>query len=274
VDDAHGGRPLRALYLDLDRTLLGPDRSIVRNGEGLFTTAGIRALELADEAGVDVVLMSGRRHDRLSENARLLGVKSYIGEAGGVLVSEGERRFLTDPLRPGALSVVEQIEATGAPRLLLDAFAASLQVDSGGAARRLVGFPLRGKVELAAAAQVLDANGLGYLRLDDNGIASSQRGSLDLAVLRSYQLVPAGTSKAAAVAVHMGLAQLDRYETAAIGDSPADVAVGREVGSVWVVANGVGEDPEVARALGGLANGHVTRASFGEGVLEALRALV
>ena len=81
---------LRALYTDLDGTLLGDRASLLRDGEGGFSLLGARALEACHRAGVEVVLYSGRRRDQLFGDARLLGVESYVFEAGSGLVVSGE----------------------------------------------------------------------------------------------------------------------------------------------------------------------------------------
>ena len=52
---------LRALYVDLDGTLLGRGASLFHDGEGAFTLIGARALEACARADVEVVIYSGRR---------------------------------------------------------------------------------------------------------------------------------------------------------------------------------------------------------------------
>ena len=53
--------PLRCVYTDLDGTLLGKGSSLYRDPEGGFSQAQSRGLEACDRAGVEVVIMSGRR---------------------------------------------------------------------------------------------------------------------------------------------------------------------------------------------------------------------
>ena len=59
------------MYLDLDSTLLGPSGSILRGADGRFTTAGIRALELLDAAGLPFVLVSGRSDTSYKQRVEL-----------------------------------------------------------------------------------------------------------------------------------------------------------------------------------------------------------
>ena len=51
----------RALYLDLDGTLLGRGASLLQDGDGDASLDGARAVHACLRAGVEVVLMSGRR---------------------------------------------------------------------------------------------------------------------------------------------------------------------------------------------------------------------
>ncbi len=77
---------LRCLYLDLDGTLLGRGASLVHDGEGNVSFEGIRAVQACLRAGVEIVLMSGRRRAQVAEDARLLGQSAYIFEAGACVV--------------------------------------------------------------------------------------------------------------------------------------------------------------------------------------------
>ncbi len=56
---------------------------------------GVRAVQACLRAGVEVVLMCGRRRAQVFEDARLLGQSSYIYEAGACVVLEGEEHWLT-----------------------------------------------------------------------------------------------------------------------------------------------------------------------------------
>ena len=118
---------VRCLYLDLDGTLLGRRASLMHDGEGAVSIAGVRAVQACLRAGVEVVLMSGRRRSQVAEDARLLGGDSFIFEAGACLVLSGEEHWLTGALQPGELTIAEQIERSGAPALLLARYAGRLE---------------------------------------------------------------------------------------------------------------------------------------------------
>src|SRR5437870_2633700 len=118
---------MRCLYSDLDGTLLGPGGVIVHDADKAFTLLGLRAVEACARAGVEIVLMSGRRQVQLAEDARLLGQSSYIFELGSCVVLDGEEHWLTGDWRPGTRTIYEQIEDTGIPAVLLAEFAGRLE---------------------------------------------------------------------------------------------------------------------------------------------------
>src|SRR3954470_16602491 len=92
--------PLKAVYTDLDGTLLGREGSLFHDADGAFTLLGARGLEACARAGAEVVIKSGRRRETVAANARLLGQSSYIYEVGAGLVIDGEETLLTGDLKP------------------------------------------------------------------------------------------------------------------------------------------------------------------------------
>src|SRR5256714_4320617 len=122
---------LRCVYTDLDGTLLGKGGSLFRDAEGQFSSAQVRALEACHRAGVEVVIMSGRREAQVMEDARLIGQSAYIYEAGCGLAIDGETMLLTgDVTQVEGATIFEQIEARGIPRLLFDRFEGRLEYHS------------------------------------------------------------------------------------------------------------------------------------------------
>ena len=147
---------MRALYVDLDGTLLGPDASLLRDAEDRFSLDGVRALQACDRAGVEVVIYSGRRQSSVFESARLLGCSSYIFEIGCGLVLDGELQWLTDGLEPrDGETIFDQITATGAPALLLERFAGRLEYHTPWHRGRDVSHLFRGLVNTAEANQLV-----------------------------------------------------------------------------------------------------------------------
>ena len=245
---------MRCVYTDLDGTLLGKGASLFRTAEGDFTLLAARALEACHRAGVEVVIKSGRRRAQVMEDARLIGQTSYIFEVGSGLVIDGELTFLTGDLQPReGLTVHAQIEQTGAPALLLERYAGRLEPHSPWHVDREVSHLFRGSIEVREANAVLEAEGHGALRLVDNGEIEDGR--------HAFHLIPAVSSKAAAVAAHMRARGYERDDCIAVGDSLEDLDVAEVVGRFFLVANAdVADVPGVER----------TEAPMSEGFYEAV----
>lgn len=273
---------LRCVYIDLDGTLLGRGASLLHDGEGGVSLEGVRAVQACLRAGAEIVLMSGRRRAQVHEDARLLGQDSFIYEAGACLVLDGgpqfggEERWLTGELAPGRLApdeltIAEQIERSGAPALLLERYEGRLEYHEPWHVAREVSHLFRGLVDAGEADRLLAEHGFGHLRLVDNGVVTRRSPALaGLEHVRGYHLVPAGASKAGAVALHMRVRGYAREETLAVGDSREDLACAEHVGAFWLVANAVARDPSIRAAVGAWKNVRVARAGHGAGVYEAV----
>jgi hypothetical protein len=61
---------------------------VTRDGEGLFTSLGIRALEACDRAGVVVVAVTERPRDEVAADARVLGLDDFVFDDGFVVAGE------------------------------------------------------------------------------------------------------------------------------------------------------------------------------------------
>jgi hydroxymethylpyrimidine pyrophosphatase-like HAD family hydrolase len=262
---------MRCLYLDLDGTLLGANGSLVHDGDGAVAIEGVRGVQACLRAGVEVVLMSGRRRAQVHEDARLLGQASYIFESGACVVLDGEEHWLTGELLPGELTIAEQIERSGAPALLLERYRGRLEYHDPWHVARDVSHLFRGLVDAAEVDELLREHGHGDLRLVDNGAVSRRSRELaELSQVRGYHLLPAGASKSAAVALHRRARGYERSRTFAIGDSREDLACAGEVGEMWLVANAVERDPSMGELIARVANARIAGASHGAGVYEAV----
>jgi hydroxymethylpyrimidine pyrophosphatase-like HAD family hydrolase len=257
--------PLRCVYTDLDGTLLGSGGSLFRDADGNFSMLPARALEACFRAGVEVVLKSGRRQSSVGEDARLLGQTSYIYEVGAGLVIDGEHLLLTGDMEPrDGRSIHAQIEDSGAPRLLLEHYAGRLEYHDPWHRGREISHLMRGTVDAREANELLEQNGLGHLRLVDNG-AIAPRPHFEQRP-HAFHLLPAQASKAAAVQAHMRAREYARDECIAVGDSLEDMDVARVVGRFFLVANApdVPTGPNVTRTEGRNGDG------FYEAVVQTL----
>ena len=256
---------LRCVYTELDATLLGSGASLFRDGKGNFTLLPARALEACHRAGAEVVPVSGRRRTMLHEDARLLGSTAYVYEMGGGLVVDGEHMSLT----PGfaaedGKTVYEQIEESGAPKLLLDSFPGRLEYHEPWHEGREITHLLRGLVDVDTANGLLEHHGLADLRIVDNGTVAPKPSLPDLPERpHAYHLLPRSASKAEGVAAHMRVRGYAPEECIGVGDSDEDLGMADSVGRFFLVAN--------ATAWGsGKPNVEMTEASHGEGFYEAV----
>ena len=263
---------MKALYVDLDGTLLGRRASLLHDGEGAFTLLGVRALEACHRVAAEVVLYSGRRRAQVFEDARLLGQSSYIFEAGAGLVLDGELEWLTGGLEPSEEegSIHDQITASGAPALLLETYAGRLEYHSPWHTDREVSHLFRGLVDATEADALLERHGLGHVRLVDNGNVARREHLTGLEQTRAYHLVPAAASKANAVATHMRARGFEPEDVIAVGDSREDMGAAGAVGTFWLVANALERDPTLAQAIAGHGNVRVAQERHGAGVYEAV----
>ena len=260
---------LKCVYTDLDGTLLGKGGSLFRDSEGEFSSMQAKALEACHRAGVEVVIMSGRREAQVMEDARLIGQSSYIYEAGCALAIDGETTLLTGDMTQGdGGTIYEQIEARGIPELLFGHFEGRLEHHSPWHEGRVYSHLFRGEVDVEEANQLLEQEGHPDLRLLDNG--AIRRSMPGLEVVHAYHLVPKPVSKANAVVAHMRARQYEPEQCIAVGNSIEDLEVAAAVGRFYVVANGPQRDPGLGEALAGYENVTVTEGSMGDGFYEAV----
>jgi phosphoglycolate phosphatase len=253
--------------VDLDGTLIGAGGSLLRDADGAFSLLGVRALEACHRADVEVVIYSGRRQLTVFYDARLMGITSYAFEAGAGVVLDGELHWLTGEFVPrDGSTIFDQIEATGAPALLLEHFAGRLEYHDPWHRGRDVSHLFRGDVDAFEADELLEREGHGNLRLVDNGgIHPIPPGMEDA---RAFHLIPRSASKAGAVAWHMRARGYAPADCIAVGDSREDLGAAEVVGTFWLVANGIERDPTIREAL--TANTRVTSEPNGAGVYEAV----
>jgi hydroxymethylpyrimidine pyrophosphatase-like HAD family hydrolase len=261
---------LSCVYTDLDGTLLGRGSSLFRDAEGGFSLAQARGLEACHRAGVEVVIMSGRREPQVHEAARLMGQSSYIYEAGCAFAIEGETTLMTGEMVPDESGTVyEQMEERGVPAMLFEHFEGRLEYHSPWHTGRVLSHLFRGKVDVAVADKLLAERDAGDLRLLDNGAIGRPMAAIE-GRTHAYHLVPKMVSKAGAVAAHARARGHDPADCIAVGDSVEDLEVAAAVGRFFVVANGPENDPGLRAALASWDNATVTEGAMGDGFYEAV----
>lgn len=238
----------RAVYLDLDGTLLGPDGDLLAGEDRGFSGAGVEALRLLRMEGIPYAFVSGRSQTRVEEAARMLGADSALGEIGALDAGY--------PTKPGQ-TVHDAIRETGIPAELL-AREPELLDHPVSALGREGSHVLRGVVGADAGDWVTERSD-GSLRLADNG-------RIGPGEVRVFHLVPTASSKALSVERDIARRGIDPEECLSVGDSREDMAIGDVVGTVALVANGATAEPRLVDMAS-----FVTDASHGAGVLEAIR---
>jgi phosphoglycolate phosphatase len=262
--------PLSCVYTDLDGTLLGPRGALFRDPEGNFSLRQARALEACNRAGVEVVIMSGRREDTVRSDARLIGQPSYIYEAGCGVVIDGERTYLTGAWQPGDDGTpAERLVAAGIPELLFDHFRGRLEWHTPWHTGRELSLLMRGRVDVVEANELLRERGHEDLRFLDNGAIGRPMEGVD-GPAHAYHLVPGGASKAKGVAFHLRARGYAPEECIAVGDSIEDLETAASVGRFFCVANGPARDEQLRAALSSFANVTVTEGAMGDGFYEAV----
>jgi len=237
---------------------------------GGFSLAQSRGLEACHRAGVEVVIMSGRREPQVHEAARLMGQTSYIYEAGCAFAIDGETTLMTGDLVPDENGTVyEKIEQRGIPKMLFGRFEGRLEYHAPWHTGRILSHLFRGKVDVEEANRVLEAEGHDDLRLLDNGAIGREMPAID-GPTHAYHLVPKLVSKAGAVAAHARARGYDPSECIGVGDSVEDLEVAAAVGRFFAVANGPERDPGLRAAMPAWDNVTVTEGAMGDGFYEAV----
>ncbi len=262
--------PLRCVYTDLDGTLLGPRGSLFHGPDGEFSIMQARALEICDRAGVEVVIMSGRRESTVRSDARLIGQTSYIYEAGCAVMLDGERTYLTGDWVPDSDGTpAEKLVASGIPELLFEHFDGRLEWHSPWHTGRELSLLMRGQVDVAEANELIAERGHQNLRFLDNGAIGRRMEGIEGAT-HAYHLVPGGASKAKGVAFHLRAREYAPEDCIAIGDSIEDLESAESVGRFFCVANGPERDAALREALARFPNATVTEGAMGDGFYEAV----
>jgi hydroxymethylpyrimidine pyrophosphatase-like HAD family hydrolase len=228
------------------------------------TTASSNAAAASSSASTNTPSAIG------SSGASAGGLTASSARRGGAPAG-GEEHWLTGAMVPGELTIAEQIERSGAPRMLLEHYEGRLEYHEPWHMDREVSHLFRGLVDAREVDALLAERGHEHLRLVDNGVVQRRSPALaGLPHVRGYHLVPAGASKAAAVAFHRQVRGYAREETFAVGDSREDLACAEHVGTLWLVGNAVERDPSIRQAAAAHDNVRVAEAGHGAGVYEAV----
>ncbi len=247
---------VEVLYTDLDGTLLAPGGTLLSDASGEPSTTTAESIVALRRAGLTVVPISGRTRVQLTELARLLGWTDFLAEMGCVRVmGAGPGRTMSynvgswpEGLLGQDETPYEAIRDSGALAALQEAFPGRLEYHTPWHHNRDATHLLRGCMSCAEAQAVLDTLMLPIEILDNGLVHPPTHGLACLDPIHAYHLVPAGTSKAQAIALDLAARGLKRDQAAAIGDSATDLSMSASVNVTALVANAF-DSPHLFEAL-------------------------
>ena len=240
------------LYVDVDGTLVAPGGDLFWNGSTRLADALVRARA----HGLVLVPVTGRGRLQVRELCRLLGLPRGLAELGCVHLEGPEVRYELGSFPYVGETPVEAMEGRGVIELVTgDGTLVSHEPWNEG---REATFILRGRAETRDVNRLLAEHGFDWCTLVDNGAFARRPGQ------HAYHLAPAGTGKAAGVAIDMERHGLGRADTVYVGDAAADLECAAVVGQCWLVANA---DPALESPLR-------TEASYGDGVAEVINRIL
>ena len=242
-------RDVEIIYTDLDGTMFGSRGALLVDGEGRPSTHTAKALVEITRAGIPVVPTTGRSDFQLIEIVRMCGLDDFIAETGAIIswwtgINREEKYVLpqwNDETLNGR-TPFEVMQESGAAQLLMDRFAGQLEHHDPWHEPRLATDVLRGRIDLDEAQALLDTLDVAF-EITENGAITPKRHTLDDPVLgedeqiHAYHIVPAGVSKAAAIAEDLKRRDLDPMRALMIGDSMSDLQCAPSVGVTLMVEN-------------------------------------
>lgn len=279
-------RRVRYVFTDLDGTMLAPGSCALADAKGNPSIEFVSTLLALRQAGIEVIPCSGRNRSMLHEDIRLLGLNSFIGEMGGLLMidnSESRWEYYTAdmPYNPAwGYSPHECIEATG----ILDEFSTRwpglLEYHndmSTGYKHREVTVGLRGEVPDEEARAIIEASGA-ELDWGDNGFLNYISAPTTLKLPegvkgRAFNIMPRGLNKGRGIERFCHLRGIDLSETLAIGDATSDFLMADYCDTFFLVENGL-KNPTAEAFLASHDNAFVTQGRIVDGWVSSMRCVL
>lgn len=268
---------VKYVFTDLDATMLAPGSCVLRDNDGNPSTKLVEAVVSLARAGVHVVPTSGRNRTMIHEDARVLGLNSYIGEMGGLVMYDlkaNDWEYLTGdmPYDPACgLTPHQVIEQTGVCEKILARWPGKIEYHndmSTGYKYREVTVGMRGNIPDDEAQAILDEAGCGLVWACNGQLTHISKPTTlefaDPSEGRAYNINPAGLNKGVAIGrfcEHLGIA---REETLALGDSESDFYMADYVGTFCLVENGL-TSTGAPEFLERCDNAYVTRGKIVDG---------
>lgn len=279
---------VRYLVTDMDGTLFSGS-SILCNTAGEPCADLAQTIVRVNKSPVELLACTGRNRAMLSEDARLCGMKSWIGEMGGLICTHQqanpEWEYFTadmdfDP--KSGKTPHDLILETGILDSILGRWPGQIETyhDNGiGYELREVTLSMRGFVDYNELKELVESCPL-PLEVSDNGLVKKVNGAtkLDCDPLKpnnvhSLQIAPRGLNKGSGLKRFMELRNIKKEEILALGDSPADCALAEAAG-IFVLMNNGTKDPQTLKVLeDGQKSGsqnYIARAAVTDGWVETV----
>lgn len=278
---------VKYVFTDLDATMLAPGSCVLRDNDGNPSTKLVEAVVALARAGIQVVPTSGRNRTMIHEDARVLGLNSYIGEMGGLVMYDlkaNDWEYLTgdmpyDPscgLTPHPGDRADR-RVREDPRPLARTKIEYHNDMSTGYKYREVTVGMRGDVPDDEVQAILDEAGCGLIWACNGHLTHlSKPTTLELDRVedgRAFNINPAGLNKGVAIArfcEHLGI---ECEETLALGDSESDFYMADHVGTFCLVENGL-TSAGAPEFLAACENAFVTRGKIVDGWAATAELLV
>ena len=264
---------IKVMYSDLDGTMVGPGGCFVRDSAGALTMEPTRALIELLDAGIELVLVSGRTRAQLQEASRIFGAEGFIAEMGAIIGWDFGRRssVLTGAAPPDfGGPLVEQLESVGLIDALIARYDGRITHHAPWHLGHETDVMMQGHVDVDDVEKWLVSQGYDWLTFVDNGrLARRNMPGVD-GPIHVYHLMARGLSKGRGIAVDLERRGLRADEAIAVGDSLSDLDMAGYVQRMFVVANGAAV-PSIREAATALSNVTLCEADVGLGWAQAAR---
>lgn len=237
---------IKAIYTDVDGTLLAPGGSVLRDSSGAISYKLPEKLCALQNLGIKIILISGRNKKVLHELSRLFNFDGYISELGSVIAHKTETGYASEYFlgdfefdASKYENPFQQVLASKLPEVLIQEFPNRLEHSMPYALERSVTQSMWGNIDEDRAREIIEASGLD-LEFVNNGIIHPKEHGLKLSEhdeIYIYHLVPRGVSKASALEKDMKRRGYTKDEVIALGDSPADAEMAHVSGHYVVMKN-------------------------------------
>jgi len=242
------------VYTDLDGTLLAPGGRLLADHLGNPSTKLAEALVLLKQAGIEIILVTGRDVAQSTEIMRLTNLDQFIAEMGCIVQysygATAQKSYLLGEWATRLNGQENQqvlentpykmIEQSGILEILFKRFEGKLEVHELPGSSREVTYLLRGNIDASPGGEAdrLLAEFELPMQLLDNGVIHPKHHTLtDVDAVHVYHLMPRGTGKGQAVAADMATKGLAPKQTLAIGDAMGDVVMGSATGCFVLVSS-------------------------------------